>query len=213
MDRSPCIVLHPCCHHAAVLSCLLSVSLYQVSFALPEEQRRWINPSLGVEFISTGPAGSAPFDAARRQCTAEEEVEDGGGGGGGGQQCGGGGGGGGSSTRPGGGPRGMPEGDGAEGGHGVDAFVQRFRLVYGHYQRPMFHTLLNAYSNDRPDLLVVDRHTFAGYDVAHSLNLSYMVNNAMLLLDLDDPPGYIPAPYRWGRGAGATTHHTMVHDY
>ena len=42
---------------------------------------------------------------------------------------------------------------------------------------------------------MVDRFTFAAFDVAHRLNISYVVNNPYLLLDLDDPPYHIPTPF------------------
>ena len=80
---------------------------------------------------------------------------------------------------------------------GADVYesVHQAMLVFAEYQRAMYKELLAKYSADRPDLLVIDRFSFAGYDVAHALNLSYVVNNPTLLLDLDEPPGYIPAPY------------------
>ncbi|RHY60323.1 hypothetical protein DYB34_002635 [Aphanomyces astaci] len=41
---------------------------------------------------------------------------------------------------------------------------------------------------------VVDRYTFAGMDVAASLGIPFVINNPFLLLDIDDPPAYVPAP-------------------
>ena len=42
---------------------------------------------------------------------------------------------------------------------------------------------------------VVDRFTFAGYDLAHKLNVTYAVHSPTLLLDLDDPPAHVAAPF------------------
>eukprot|EP01029_Cantina_marsupialis_P000335 TRINITY_DN102716_c0_g1_i1.p1 TRINITY_DN102716_c0_g1~~TRINITY_DN102716_c0_g1_i1.p1 ORF type:complete len:600 (+),score=104.36 TRINITY_DN102716_c0_g1_i1:56-1855(+) len=63
------------------------------------------------------------------------------------------------------------------------------------FEKPMLLSLFSQYSSDRPDLLVVDRLSFAGFDLAQALNVSLVVNNPMLLLDLDDPPMYVPAPF------------------
>ncbi|DBA01568.1 TPA: hypothetical protein N0F65_011539 [Lagenidium giganteum] len=66
---------------------------------------------------------------------------------------------------------------------------------YASFQRPMFTALLEDLEDDRPNLVVVDRYTFAGIDVAHALQLPYVINNPFLLLDMDSPPAYVPAPF------------------
>lgn len=53
---------------------------------------------------------------------------------------------------------------------------------------------MEFFRQKRPDFVVVDRFTFGGLDACESLQLPYAVNNPMLLLDLDNPPSYIPAP-------------------
>lgn len=66
---------------------------------------------------------------------------------------------------------------------------------YASFQRPMFGPLLEDLEDDRPDLVVVDRYTFAGFDACHRLQLPYVVNDPHLLFDIDSPPAYIPAPF------------------
>lgn len=66
---------------------------------------------------------------------------------------------------------------------------------YQSYQRPMFDALVEDLEDDRPDLVIIDRYTFAGFDACHALHIPYVVNSPMLLLDLDSPPAYIPAPF------------------
>ena len=96
------------------------------------------------------------------------------------------------------------------------------RLFFA-WQRPMYDALVDAFRDDPPQLLVcvaplrqpcgvvrvltpamvlycgcfqvIDRFTFAGFDLAHSLNLSYVVHSPTLLLDLDNPPAHIAAPF------------------
>ncbi|POM61600.1 hypothetical protein PHPALM_29362 [Phytophthora palmivora] len=76
---------------------------------------------------------------------------------------------------------------------------------YASFQRPMFGALLEDLEDDRPDLVVVDRYTFAGFDVCHRLQLPYVVNDPHLLFDIDSPPAYIPAPF-----SNFTMHTTSV---
>jgi UDP:flavonoid glycosyltransferase YjiC (YdhE family) len=80
---------------------------------------------------------------------------------------------------------------------GVEVYsgVQNVMQMFAEYQKAMYKKLLQQYTADPPDMLVIDRYSFAGYDVAHALNLSYVINNPTLLLDIDEPPAYIPAPY------------------
>ncbi len=59
----------------------------------------------------------------------------------------------------------------------------------------MYKTLLETFRLDLPDLVVVDRFSFAGFDVSHRLGIPYAVNSPYLLQDLDSPPSHIPAPY------------------
>ncbi|ETN23656.1 hypothetical protein PPTG_00208 [Phytophthora nicotianae INRA-310] len=76
---------------------------------------------------------------------------------------------------------------------------------YASFQRPMFGALLEDLEDDRPDLVVVDRYTFAGFDACHRLQLPYVVNDPHLLFDIDSPPAYIPAPF-----SNFTMHTTSV---
>uniref|UniRef100_K3WJ63 UDP-glycosyltransferases domain-containing protein n=1 Tax=Globisporangium ultimum (strain ATCC 200006 / CBS 805.95 / DAOM BR144) TaxID=431595 RepID=K3WJ63_GLOUD len=66
---------------------------------------------------------------------------------------------------------------------------------YASFQRPMFGALLENLEDDRPNLVVVDRYTFAGLDACHALQIPYAVNDPHMLLDMDTPPAYIPAPF------------------
>ncbi len=59
----------------------------------------------------------------------------------------------------------------------------------------MFGALKTAFQNSLPDILIVDRFTFAGFDVAEYLGIPFVINNPQLLLDIDDPPMHVPAPY------------------
>ncbi|EEY70366.1 uncharacterized protein PITG_05764 [Phytophthora infestans T30-4] len=76
---------------------------------------------------------------------------------------------------------------------------------YASFQRPMFGALLEDFEDERPDLVVVDRFTFAGFDACHRLQLPYVVNDPHLLFDIDSPPAYIPAPF-----SSFTMHKTSV---
>lgn len=75
-----------------------------------------------------------------------------------------------------------------------ESYLSTLRF-YSSFQRPMLAALLEDLEDDRPDLLIVDRHSFAGFDAAHTLELPYVVNNPHLLLDMDAPPAYVPAPF------------------
>lgn len=66
---------------------------------------------------------------------------------------------------------------------------------YASFQRPMFGPLMENLEDDRPNLVVIDRYTFAGLDACHAMQLPYVVNDPHLLLDMDSPPAYIPAPF------------------
>ncbi|CAK5148987.1 unnamed protein product [Aphanomyces euteiches] len=65
---------------------------------------------------------------------------------------------------------------------------------YAAFQKPMFHPLLEDFLEDPPTLAVVDRYTFAGMDACNAVGIPFVVNNPFLLLDVDDPPSYVPAP-------------------
>mmetsp|Transcript_28283 Transcript_28283/g.34484 ORF Transcript_28283/g.34484 Transcript_28283/m.34484 type:complete len:95 (-) Transcript_28283:2860-3144(-) len=60
----------------------------------------------------------------------------------------------------------------------------------------MLNELL-AFYDDRPppSLVVIDRYTFAGFDLAHKLSTKYLVHSPTLLFDMDNPPRDIPAPF------------------
>mmetsp|Transcript_5191 Transcript_5191/g.7984 ORF Transcript_5191/g.7984 Transcript_5191/m.7984 type:complete len:560 (-) Transcript_5191:2329-4008(-) len=45
------------------------------------------------------------------------------------------------------------------------------------------------------DLIVTDRYTFAGFNLANYLNIPLVVHNPWTLLDIDKPPQYIPSPF------------------
>ncbi|KAF0695503.1 Aste57867_13696 [Aphanomyces stellatus] len=66
---------------------------------------------------------------------------------------------------------------------------------YASFQTPMFHPLVEDYTEDPPSIVVVDRYTFAGMDACDAVGIPYVVNNPFLLLDIDDPPSYVPAPF------------------
>ncbi|ETW09972.1 hypothetical protein H310_00388 [Aphanomyces invadans] len=65
---------------------------------------------------------------------------------------------------------------------------------YASYHQPMLHPLLEDFTEDPPSIIVVDRYSFAGMDVGASLGIPCVINNPFLLLDIDDPPAYVPAP-------------------
>jgi len=46
-----------------------------------------------------------------------------------------------------------------------------------------------------PTMLIVDRFTFAAMDVAQFFNLTYVINNPHLLLDVDNPSWSLPTPW------------------
>ncbi|CAH0479911.1 unnamed protein product [Peronospora belbahrii] len=88
---------------------------------------------------------------------------------------------------------------------GVYASYASTLRYYASFQRPMLGVLLKMLTNDRPNLVIVDRYTFAGFDVCHRLQLPYVVNDPHLLFDIDSPPAYIPAPF-----SNFTMHTTSV---
>lgn len=70
------------------------------------------------------------------------------------------------------------------------------RLRYfASFQRPMLQSLTHAHGIDGPDLIVVDRFCFAGVASAHYHHIEYVISSPSLLLDIDRPPQYSPAPY------------------
>ncbi|OQR84245.1 hypothetical protein ACHHYP_13686 [Achlya hypogyna] len=66
---------------------------------------------------------------------------------------------------------------------------------YASFHKPMYYPLRDDYAEDTPTIVVVDRYTFAGMDVCNNLSIPFVVNNPYLLLDIDDPPSYVPAPF------------------
>ena len=62
-------------------------------------------------------------------------------------------------------------------------------------QRPMYSILHAAFSNATPELVILDRYAFVGYDVCHALGLDYVINNPTFLFEIGRPPPYIPPPY------------------
>ncbi|KAL4152508.1 hypothetical protein PRNP1_009437 [Phytophthora ramorum] len=77
-----------------------------------------------------------------------------------------------------------------------------FNDIYVRAARPMFDALLpqldrNGSNEDAPDLLVMDIATVGAQDLAHKLNVPYILNSPSLLFDLGGAPSYVPA---WGTG-------------
>ncbi|OQS03423.1 transient receptor potential Ca2 channel (TRP-CC) family protein [Thraustotheca clavata] len=66
---------------------------------------------------------------------------------------------------------------------------------YASFQKPMYLPLLSDYAEDIPSIVVVDRYTFAAMDVCNNLSVPFIINNPYLLLDIDNPPSYVPAPF------------------
>ncbi|KAE9339923.1 hypothetical protein PF008_g11341 [Phytophthora fragariae] len=80
-----------------------------------------------------------------------------------------------------------------------------FNDIYVRAARPMFDALLPQLENNgsnvnAPDLLVVDIATVGAQDLAHKLNVSFILNSPSLLFDLGGAPSYVPA---WGTGFSA----------
>lgn len=65
------------------------------------------------------------------------------------------------------------------------------------YHAKMFSPLYHHLAKHKPALMVIDRFTLAGFDVARALNITYIVNNPHFLLAMDGPPCHIPAPYAY----------------
>jgi ceramide galactosyltransferase len=68
-------------------------------------------------------------------------------------------------------------------------------LYYASLQRPMLSALLDDFEEDRPALVIVDRYAFAGFAACQKLGIPYVVHSPSLLMDMDTPPAYIPAPF------------------
>ncbi|EQC34229.1 hypothetical protein SDRG_08431 [Saprolegnia diclina VS20] len=66
---------------------------------------------------------------------------------------------------------------------------------YASFYKPMYHPLRADYGEDAPTIVVADRYAFAAMDVANNLSLPFIIHNPFLLLDIDDPPSYVPAPF------------------
>tara|TARA_B110000090_G_C13368503_1_gene441026 strand:+ start:158 stop:2026 length:1869 start_codon:yes stop_codon:yes gene_type:complete len=65
---------------------------------------------------------------------------------------------------------------------------------YNTFHQPMLPSLVERYKNDKPDLFVVDRYTFAGFSAADFFDVPYIVNSPGPLSDIDDPANHVPAP-------------------
>lgn len=69
--------------------------------------------------------------------------------------------------------------------------------IYLPNNMPMFKALIKIVKRDRPDLMVVDIGALGGLDVAHLMDIPYVINNPSILFRLDNRPHYVPA---WGSG-------------
>lgn len=58
----------------------------------------------------------------------------------------------------------------------------------------MFPVLFEKWSQHPPDFAVIDRYAFGGIHAARELGVPFAINNPTLLLDIDGPPSYVPAP-------------------
>jgi UDP:flavonoid glycosyltransferase YjiC (YdhE family) len=66
------------------------------------------------------------------------------------------------------------------------------------YQRCMYPAVKQALSRNAGSFVVLDRYTYAGFDAAALLNMTYAINSPGLLAELDRPPLSLPAPFaRW----------------
>ena len=66
---------------------------------------------------------------------------------------------------------------------------------YAAFQKNMLTVLTHAHAIDVPDLIVVDRYTFAGIGSANYHHINFVINSPSLLYDIDNPAQYIPAPF------------------
>lgn len=57
----------------------------------------------------------------------------------------------------------------------------------------MYEPLLAAFGDDKPDLMIIDSHTFAAFDVAHALGVPYIVHHGGLLDAPTFARAYVPA--------------------
>jgi len=72
-----------------------------------------------------------------------------------------------------------------------------FNEIYVPAAKPLYHALLPIVTKDTPDLIVLDIGTLGAHDLAHHLNIPYVINSPTLLFELEDVPPYVPA---WGTG-------------
>ena len=70
----------------------------------------------------------------------------------------------------------------------------RRMAYYAKFQKYMLPVLKRAHAIDVPDLIVVDRYTFAGIGSAHYHRVKFVINSPTLLYDLDDPTYCVAAP-------------------
>ena len=57
----------------------------------------------------------------------------------------------------------------------------------------MYGPLVEAFADDKPDLMIIDSHTFAAFDVAHTLGVPYIVHHGGLLDAPTFARAYVPA--------------------
>lgn len=68
-------------------------------------------------------------------------------------------------------------------------------LTLQKYHANMYLQLHQQVEKIKPGLMIIDRFTLAGFDVARALQIPYIVNNPHLLLDIDNPSYNMPAAY------------------
>jgi UDP:flavonoid glycosyltransferase YjiC (YdhE family) len=77
--------------------------------------------------------------------------------------------------------------------------LSMFNEIYVPAAKPLYNKLLPQYraAGQMPDLMVFDIGTLGAHDVAHQLDIPYVINSPTLLFDLQGDPAYIPS---WGSG-------------
>ncbi|GLE04456.1 hypothetical protein PINS_up013398 [Pythium insidiosum] len=72
-----------------------------------------------------------------------------------------------------------------------------FNDIYVAAARPMFDELLPQLATQPPALIVFDIASIGAQDLAHKLQVPYIINSPSIMFDLGGAPSYIPA---WGTG-------------
>jgi UDP:flavonoid glycosyltransferase YjiC (YdhE family) len=75
--------------------------------------------------------------------------------------------------------------------------LSMFNEIYVPAAKPLYDALLPQYLEQLPDLMVFDIGTLGAHDLAHQLDIPYVINSPTLLFDLQGDPAYIPT---WGSG-------------